>query len=122
MKSKCSDSTLSAEMELMRQYGEFQEIDAECDPLSFKLSIPAASYRCQLLHGMASGSLDDAFYVVASLREIIRVVYVRVSRLIRQQYLSAIADLGRQHLGWIVDGVLPADMLGRMLLIGTAYY
>ena len=27
-----------------------------------------------------------------------------------QQYLSAIGDLGRQHLGWIDLGVLPADM------------
>lgn len=44
MKSKCSDSTLSAEMELLRHFGEYQEIDAEQDPMSFKLSIPDASY------------------------------------------------------------------------------
>ena len=44
MKSKCSHNTLSAEMEMMRQYGEFQVIDAEQDPMSFKLSIPDAAY------------------------------------------------------------------------------
>jgi len=33
-----------------------------------------------------------------------------VAYLIRQQYLSAIDDLGRQHLGWIVDGNLPATL------------
>ena len=110
MKTKCSDATLSAETELAKQYGEFQEIDVERDPMSFKVSIPDASYRCQLLHGMASGCLNDALYVVASLRKIIRVVHVRVSNLIRQQYLSAIGDLGRQHLGWNVEGSLPATL------------
>jgi hypothetical protein len=60
---------------------------------------------------MASGSLDDALYVVASLRKIVRVVHIRVStRLIREQYMSAIGALGREHLGWIVDGALPEDV------------
>ena len=109
MKSKCTNITLDAELELMRQYGEFQIIDVEENPMAFKLSIPDASYRCQLLHGMASGSLDSAFFVVASLRKIIRVVCIScVSELVREQYLSAIAgDLGRNYLAWIDDGDLP---------------
>jgi hypothetical protein len=110
MKSKCSQATLSEEMELVTLYGEYQEINAEEDPMSFKSSIPDISYRCQLVHGMASAGLDNAFYVVASLRKIIRVVRVRISNLIRGQYMSAIADLGRQHLRWIVDGGVVPEM------------
>jgi hypothetical protein len=53
---------------------------------------------------MASGGLNDAVYVVASLRKIICVVCVRISSQIRGQYILAIAYLGRQHRGWIVDG------------------
>ena len=68
-------------MELMRLYGAFKVIDAEQDPLSFKLPIPDALYWCQLLNGMASGSLDAALFVVASLRKIIRcVIHVRVAQ------------------------------------------
>ncbi len=110
MKSKCSQATLAEEMELIALYGEYQEINAEEDPMSFKSSIPDTSYRCQLLHGMASGGLNDAMYVVASLRKIIRVVRVRISSQIRGQYMSAIADLGRQHLGWILDGGVVPEM------------
>ena len=44
MKSKCSDNTLLEEMELMRQYGEYQTFDAERDRLSFKFLIPHTSY------------------------------------------------------------------------------
>jgi hypothetical protein len=112
MKSKCSQATLAEEMELIALYREYQEINAEEDPMSFKSSIPDTSYRCQLLHGMASGGLNDAMYVVASLRKIIRVVCVRISSQIQGQYMSAIANLGRQHLGWIVDGgVVPKIVL-----------
>jgi hypothetical protein len=67
--------------------------------------------RCtgaNLLSGMASGSLNHTFYVVASLRKIIRVVHVRVGLLTREQYLSEIATLGRQHLHWITEGVVLA--------------
>ena len=75
----------------------------------FKRSIPYASYQYQLLHGMASaGALNHAFYVVASLQKIIRVVHVRVGSLIREQYLSVISNLGRRHLNWIEEGVVPA--------------
>jgi hypothetical protein len=76
MKSKCSAATLTQEMELIALFGEYQEIDIDDDPAMFKASIPDASYRCQLLHGMAAGILKHAFYVVASLRKILRVVHV----------------------------------------------
>ena len=75
--------------------------------MCFASSIPDTSCRCQLLHGMASGGLDNALYVVASLRQIIRVVRIRISPLIRGQYLSVLGDLGRKHLDWIEDGVVP---------------
>jgi hypothetical protein len=106
MKSKCSQATLGRENQLIAEFGAYQEINAEEDPQLFQASIPDLSYRCQLLHGMASGGLDHAFYVVASLRKIIRVVHVRVGSLIREQYLSAIANFGQQHLNWIAEGIV----------------
>lgn len=69
------------------------------------------TYRCHLLHGMASGGVNHAFYVVASLQKIIRVVHVCVGSLIQEQYLSAIATLGWQHLHWIKEGVVPVMTL-----------
>ena len=107
MKSKCSQATLGRENQLIAEFGAYQEINADEYPQVFQASIPDLSYRCQLLHGMASGSLNHAFYVVASLRKIIRVVHIRVGSLIRQQYVSAIANFGQQHLKWIRDGVVP---------------
>ena len=108
MKSKCTEATLFAEKELVDEFGEYQEINVVENPDLFKASIPEASYRCQLLHGMACGGLENGFYVVASLRKILRVVHVRVGRLLRQQYVSVITkNLGRQHLNWISEGTLP---------------
>jgi hypothetical protein len=107
-KSKCSQATLTQENKLIVEFGEYQEINAEEDPDLFKRIIPDVSYRCQLLHGMASGALDHAFDVVASLHKIIHVVHVRVGSLIREQYLSVISNLGLRHLNWIEDGVVPA--------------
>ena len=107
MKSKCTEATLHAEKELVDEFGECQEINAVKNPDLFKAIIPEASYRCQLLHGMACGGLENGFYVVASLRKILRVVHVRVGRLLRQQYVSVITNLGRQHLNWISEGTLP---------------
>ena len=57
---------------------------------------------------MASGALDHAFYIIASLWKIIRVVHVRVGSLTREQYLSVTSNLGRRHLNWIEEGVVPA--------------
>ena len=53
-------------MELVREFGEYKEINVEEDPHVIKVSIPDALYRCQLLHGMASGGVNHAFYVAAS--------------------------------------------------------
>ena len=57
---------MRAESEQVAQFGEYQEINTVKNPELFKASIPEASYRCQLLHRMARGGLDNAFYVVAS--------------------------------------------------------
>ena len=108
MKSKCSEVTLTHDMEVVGEFGEYQEINIDDNPQLFKGSIPDASYRCQLLHGIASGSVNHAVYVVASLRKIICVVHVHKGALQREQYLSVIATLGRQHLHWITEGVVPA--------------
>ena len=77
MKSKCTEATLHAEKKLVDEFGEYQEINAAENPeLFLKASIPEALYQCQLLHGMACGGLDNAFYVVASLRKILTVVHI----------------------------------------------
>ena len=108
MKSKCSNATLLAEKELVTLYEDYLEIYVDMDPERFKALIPEATYRCQLLHGMASKELDDALYVVASLSCIIRVVRVKISLMICMQYLSAIAQVGRDHLGcWLDSGIVP---------------
>jgi hypothetical protein len=107
MKSKCSQVTLGRENQLIAEFGAYQEINTEEDPQLFQASIPDSSYQCQLLHGMASGGLDHAFYVVALLRKIIRVVHLRVGPLIREQYLSAITNFGQQHLNWIAEWIVP---------------
>ena len=72
MKSKCFYVTLTQDMELVGEFGEYQEIIIEEDPQLFKASIPDASYRCQLLlhDGEALDSVNYAFYVVASLRKV----------------------------------------------------
>jgi hypothetical protein len=57
MKSKCSQATLGRENQLIAEFGAYQEINAEEDPQLFQASIPDSSYRCQLLHGMASGEV-----------------------------------------------------------------
>ena len=56
---------------LVTLYGDYLEIDVDTDPERFKALIPEATCRCQLLHGMVSGELDDTLYVVASLSCII---------------------------------------------------
>jgi hypothetical protein len=53
-------------------YGDYLEIDVDTDSEHFKALIPEATYRCQLMHGMESGELDDALYAVASHSCIIR--------------------------------------------------
>ena len=58
-------------------------VDVNTDPARFKALIAEATYRCQLIHGMASGELDGGLYVVASLSCIIRVVRVKISLMIR---------------------------------------
>ena len=45
--------------------------------------------------------------MVASLSCIIRVVRVKISLMIRMQYMSAIAQVGRDHLGWLDSGIVP---------------
>jgi hypothetical protein len=107
MKSKCTSTTLTQQMSLDGVFGECQEINVDKDPKLFKASISDASYRCQLLHDMASGTLKDAFYDVASLRKILRVVHVRIGLLMQEQYILVITTLVRR-LSWMREGVVPA--------------
>jgi hypothetical protein len=47
MKSKCSEVTLTQEMNFVGEFGESQEINIEEDPQQLNASIPNALYRCQ---------------------------------------------------------------------------
>jgi hypothetical protein len=61
IKSKCTTATVQMEMALATRYGVFKSINASTNPLEFKQSIPEASHRCQLVHGMACGDLRHGF-------------------------------------------------------------
>lgn len=50
---------------------------------------------------MCSAVLDTWFYIGASLRDIVRVVRVRISAEDRQAYLGAMAWLRTRHMQWI---------------------
>jgi hypothetical protein len=80
------------------------------DSMAFKESIPDATYRGQLVHGMCCAGVNDAIFVVASLRWILHVVHVSISNMFRGQYMSAIGDIGRDHLSWVANNVVPEDM------------
>lgn len=110
--AKCTAPTLDKRHRIVGVFGEYQEMNVDKDPESFKAStIPDALYWCQLLHGMASGTLNkcnDAFYVVALLQKILHVVHVWIGSLMQEQYISVITNLVRPHLNWTREGVVPA--------------
>jgi hypothetical protein len=106
-KSKCVASTETEEIRLAAAFGMFVEVKAveQCD--LFKVVIPNAGYRGQIVHGMACGFLDHALFVVASLSRIIRVVHVRMTEAFREQYMAVISDVDYHALSWVNEGIAP---------------
>jgi hypothetical protein len=107
IKSKCTNATVQKETALAAAYGVFRTVVAFIDVEEFKQCVPEASYRCQLLHGMACGSLQDAFYVVASLSRIIRVVHVVIDQFTMQSYRLALQEVHDRELTWVLHGEVP---------------
>jgi hypothetical protein len=110
VKSKCTLHTEQAELTIAMHYGQYHSVNAMDDSMAFKESIPDATYRGQLVHGMCCAGVNDAIFVVASLRWILHVVHVSISNMFRGQYMSAIGDIGRDHLSWVANNVVPEDM------------
>lgn len=111
VKSKCTAATERAEIAIASYFGQYHCINAAEDVMVFKQSIPDASYRAQLVHGMCCAGVNDAIFVVASLRKILRVVHITINNMFRDQYMSAIGNIGRDHLSWVANNAVPEDML-----------
>lgn len=113
IKSKCTAQTEQAEIAIALRFGQYHCVNAVEDAMVFKESIPDASYRGQLIHGMCCAGVHDAIFVVASLRKIIRVVHVSITNMFCAQYMSAIGDISREHLAWVANNAVPEDLLIR---------
>jgi hypothetical protein len=74
--------------------------------------VPEVSHRAQLLHDMACGGLEHAFYIVASTTRILRVVHVRCDSDILDTYLDALDEVWEEaDMMWTVHGPIP-DLAG----------
>jgi hypothetical protein len=111
IKSKCTAQTEQAEIAIALRFGQYHCINAIEDAMVFKESIPDASYRGQLIHGMCCAGVNDAIFVVASLRKIIRMVHISITNMFCAQYMSAISDIGCEHLAWVANNAVPEDLL-----------
>jgi hypothetical protein len=111
VKSKCTAQTEQAEIAIALRFGQYHCVNAVEDAMVFKESIPDASYRGQLVHGMCCAGVIDAIFVVASLRKILRVVHVSITNMFCAQYMSAIGEIGRDHLAWVSNNAVPEDLL-----------
>ena len=110
IKSKCTTATVKKEINLSIRHGIFRTIsvalnDGEED---FKQLVPELEYRCQLLHCIACAGLRHAFYVVASLQKIIRIVHVHVGGDAIEQYRLALQEVHNRELSWVLYGKLPS--------------
>jgi hypothetical protein len=110
MKSRCTKTTETKEIALASNLGRFQVINLsqECTGGVFKHLIAEASHRAQLLHGMACGGLMNAFYVVASLTNIIRVVHIIVDKEDLDLYMAVLEGIHETaNLRWVIGGKVP---------------
>ena len=108
IKSKCTNATVEHEMMLVERYGRFKSVNATRNPLEFKQTVPDASHRCQLIHGMACGDLPHGFYVVASLSRIIRMVHVWIDDNTIDDYRDSLQTIHARELSWVLNGEVPS--------------
>jgi hypothetical protein len=68
MKTRTKDHTELPEIQIAKKIGKFctVELKRSNNGKAFKSAIPEFENRAQVLHGMAIGNLEHAFYVVAS--------------------------------------------------------
>ena len=59
------------------------------------------------MHGIACAGLRHAFYVVASLHKIIRIVHVCMSTDAVKRYRLALQEVHDRELSWVLHGQLP---------------
>ena len=108
IKSKCTPATVIKETALARTYGTCPSVYvAFTDPMNddFKYMIPEPEYRCQLVHGIASGNLQHAFYVVGSLHKIICVAHMNVDdQQLVEHYQCALQEVHDHELSWVLHG------------------
>jgi hypothetical protein len=110
IKSKCTASTVKKEINMSIRYGVFRTVfvDLTDGEGEFKQLVPELDYRCQLLHCIACAGLRHAFYVVASLQKIIRIVHVHVHGDAIEQYRLALQEVHNRELSWVLHGKLPS--------------
>jgi hypothetical protein len=111
VKSKCTAQREHAEVAIALQFGQYHCINAVEDATVFKESIPDDLYCRQLVHGMCCTGVNDAIFVVASLRKILQVVHVSITDMFCAKYMSAIGDIGREHLAWVANNAVPENLL-----------
>ena len=106
IKSKCTSSTVKKETDLATRHGKFATIHIDLNDGEgggdFNQLVPEPEYRCQLVHNIACAGLRQAFYVVASLQKIIRIVHVHVSGDAVEQYRLALQEIHDRELCWIL--------------------
>jgi hypothetical protein len=110
MKTKVSIVEEEKENDLADTHGKYALVTLRNreDGKRFKELIPETKFRTQILHGMASGDLNSAFYVVASTRNIIRIVHVHTTDDILHNYRLAMWETcNRAYLRWIRSGPIP---------------
>ena len=85
------------------------------DPMkdNFKQMIPEPEYRCQLSYGVPCGDLGHAFYVVASLHKIIRIVHVIVDFQAVKHYQRALQEVHDRELSSWIGPSWPFSVFGR---------
>jgi hypothetical protein len=104
IKTHISETELQKEHELRRKYGEYVCVSM-VDPMICSL-IWYKKYRAQLLHGMATGLLGDALYVVASSTSIIRIVHIIARATSLDMYNDGLELLYNEAgLDWTKTGV-----------------
>jgi hypothetical protein len=90
IKSKCTVATVQKEPCLAQQYGYLKSVVVHRtdpnDSKEFQECISEHDHCAQVIHGMACGDLQDALYIVASLRTIIRVVHVHLPEDAKDSY------------------------------------
>ena len=107
IKSRVTDNTVQEETAIQTSHGRFLSLNMSTEPQLFKQVIPDTAHRAQLLHGIVCGKLEHGFYVVASLRKIIRIVHVQVSAETANAYIAAMKQVHDHELTWVLSGNPP---------------